>query len=101
MVASICKSSVSRQKTFVFQNNWSKPLGYLQTFGPFSFGDVKSGSPSKSCCPEEEEVEREDCDLYKRKCEESDSSLAGKASGGQFFYTQRFFTALFLTDSLI
>lgn len=65
----ICKSSVSRQKTFVFLNAWSKPLGFLQTFGPSSFTDVKSGSPSKSCCPEEEEVEEEDCDLYEGKCE--------------------------------
>lgn len=91
-MTSVCKSSVSRQKTFVFLNGWSKPLGFLQTFGPFSFTDVKSGSPSKSCCPEEEEVEEEDCDLYERKCEKNDSSLAGKASGDQFFHTQRFFS---------
>lgn len=45
LVTSFCKSSVSRQKTFVFLNDWSKKLGFLQTFSPFSFTDDKSGSP--------------------------------------------------------
>lgn len=88
----ICKSLVSKQKTFAFLNGWSKPLGFLQTFGPFSFPDVKSGSPSKTYCPDEEEAEEEDCDQYERKCEKNDSSLAGKASGDQFFHTQKFFS---------
>ncbi|KAJ7395221.1 hypothetical protein BTVI_157736 [Pitangus sulphuratus] len=57
------------------------PQHFSKTFGPFIFIDIKSGSPSKSFCLEEEEVEEEDCDLYERKCEKNDSNLAGKASG--------------------
>lgn len=68
-MTNICKSSVSRQKAFVFLDGWSKPLGFLQTLGLFSFTDVKSGSLSKSCHPEEKEVEEENRDLYERKCE--------------------------------